>query len=48
MHLEKRRAGGLNRSFLGVSTSGRGGHKERLNENEYGDCILYLYIKIKE
>jgi hypothetical protein len=24
-----------------------GGHKERVNENEYGGCILYSYKKIE-
>jgi hypothetical protein len=25
-----------------------GGHKERVNEGEYGGCILYSYMKIEE
>jgi hypothetical protein len=25
----------------------RGGHKERVNEGEYGGCILYSYMKIE-
>jgi hypothetical protein len=32
-------------SFLGASKVG--GHKERVNEGEYGRCILYLYMKIE-
>jgi hypothetical protein len=39
-----------------VVFSGRGrypweggdGHKERVNEGEYGGCILYPYMKTKE
>jgi hypothetical protein len=27
---------------------GRGGHKESVNESEYGGCILYSYMKIEE
>jgi hypothetical protein len=26
----------------------RCGYKERMNEGEYGKCILYSYMKIKE
>jgi hypothetical protein len=25
-----------------------GEHKERVNEGEYGRCILYLYMKVEE
>jgi hypothetical protein len=25
-----------------------GGHEEKVYEGEYGDCILYLYMKIEE
>jgi hypothetical protein len=25
-----------------------GGHKERNNEGEYGECVLYPYMKIEE
>jgi hypothetical protein len=32
--------------FLGIRWGGR--HKEWVNEGEYGECILYPYIKIKE
>jgi hypothetical protein len=24
------------------------GYKERMNESEYGECILYSYMKIEE
>jgi hypothetical protein len=24
------------------------GHKERVNEDEYGGCVLYLYMKTEE
>jgi hypothetical protein len=32
----------------GIYQCVEGGHKERVNEGEYGGCILYSYIKIKE
>jgi hypothetical protein len=25
-----------------------GGHKEKMNEDEYGECIVYSYMKIEE
>jgi hypothetical protein len=32
-----------------MDISGKGGgHKERVNECEYGRCVLYLYMKIEE
>jgi hypothetical protein len=27
---------------------GGDGHKETVNEGEYGSCILYSYVKIEE
>jgi hypothetical protein len=27
---------------------GDGRHKEKMNEGEYGGCILYSYLKIEE
>jgi hypothetical protein len=39
----------VKKSFLEVVTSGRGGkQKKRVNEGEYGRCILYSYMKIEE
>jgi hypothetical protein len=37
-----------NRSFLGMSTSGRWVGIKRGNEDEYGGCILYSYMKREE
>jgi hypothetical protein len=34
--------------FSSLGTNGMGEHKERVNEGEYGRCILYLYMKVEE
>jgi hypothetical protein len=47
-NFKKWRAGGKNKSFLGVGTSGNGdGHKERGNKGECGGWVLCPYMKIE-
>jgi hypothetical protein len=49
IHLIKKKKGRReNKSFPGVGTSGKGRAQGKGNEDDYGGCISYPYMKIEE